>query len=121
MVPVELVQIESSNPSNTETNELVPLDINDIKQNINRDSVSVQSTISPVTPDNTNGLKKIMLQLIGNYDPVIVEYQYQSSQGYYSYLREIQPDYAWLCTCAIFLIVLYSIFRIFGMVIGWKK
>lgn len=76
--------------------------------------VSIKS-IAPVTPSSTSGLKAALLGVIGNYDPVIVEYQYQSgSSGYYSYMREIQPDYVWLCSCAILVVVIFCLFKLGG-------
>lgn len=83
-------------------------------------SVNLLQSVAPVTPSSTSGLKAVLLDLIGDYDPVIVEYQYQSStQGYYSYLREIQPDYVWMISCAVLLVVLYCVFRLGGAI--WKR
>lgn len=82
---------------------------------------NIVTSVAPVTPSNSNGFKAVLVGLLGNYDPVVVEYQYQSSNGYYSYLREIQPDYAWMCGAAIFLVVIFCIFRILGGVICGRK
>lgn len=72
-------------------------------------------TLSPITPDNTTGLTSLVLSLIGNYDPVIVEYRYQNyNSTNYSYLREVQPDYPWLVSAGIFAIVLFCSLRILG-------
>lgn len=72
-------------------------------------------TLSPITPSNTTGLTSILLSLIGNYDPVIVEYRYQNNNSTnYSYLREVQPDYPWLVSAGIFAIVLFCSLRILG-------
>lgn len=67
--------------------------------------------LSPVGSSDANGLKAVMLALIGDYDAIVVEHEYESSNGYTNYLREVQPDYAWLCSCAIFLVVLFCILR----------
>lgn len=72
------------------------------------------SSVAPVTPSSTSGLKAALLGILGNYDPVIVEYQYQSSQGYNNYLREIQPDYVWLCSAALLALVIYCLFKLGG-------
>lgn len=72
------------------------------------------SSVAPVTPSSTSGLKAALLGILGNYDPVIVEYQYQSSQGYNSYLREVQPDYVWLCSAAFLALVIYCLFKLGG-------
>ena len=67
--------------------------------------------LSPVGSGDTTGLKSVVLALIGDYDAVVVEHAYENTNGYTSYVREIQPDYAWLCSCAIFLVVLFCILR----------
>ena len=76
--------------------------------------ISILSSVAPVSPSDTSGLKAVLLGLLGNYDPVIVEYQYQSSQGYYNYLREVQPDYVWLCSFALLALMIFCIFRLGG-------
>lgn len=72
------------------------------------------SSVAPVTPSSTSGLKAALLGILGNYDPVIVEYQYQSGQGYNNYLREVQPDYVWLCSAALLALVIYCLFKLGG-------
>jgi hypothetical protein len=73
-----------------------------------------QRSLAPVTSDDATGLKKILLDLFGSYDPVIIEYEYSSSGGYVNYLREVQPDYVWFAAVLIFMLVLYCIFRLGG-------
>lgn len=76
--------------------------------------VSLFALLDPVTSADANGLKAVILDLIGDYEAVIVEYAYESSNGYTNYIREVQPDYAWLCSAAIFAIVLFCVLRIGG-------
>lgn len=77
-------------------------------------SVSLMS-LNPITPEDTTGLKSVLLELIGDYDAVVVEYQYQNNNMTgYNYLREVQPDYVWLCSCGLFAIVIYCLFRLGG-------
>lgn len=76
--------------------------------------ITILTSVAPVTPSDTSGLKAVLLGLLGNYDPVIVEYQYQSSQGYNNYLREVQPDYVWLCSFALLALMIFCIFRLGG-------
>lgn len=78
--------------------------------------ISVMS-LAPITPSDTSGLKAILLSLIGDYDPVIIEYEYESSNGYTNYLREVQPDYVWLCSVGLFAIMVYCVFRLGGALI----
>jgi hypothetical protein len=72
------------------------------------------SSVAPVTPSSTSGLKAALLGILGNYDPVIVEYQYSSGNGYTNYLREVQPDYVWLCSAALLALVIYCLFKLGG-------
>lgn len=76
--------------------------------------ITILTSLAPVTPSDTSGLKAVLLGLLGNYDPVIIEYQYQSSQGYNNYLREVQPDYVWLCSFALLALMIFCIFRLGG-------
>lgn len=76
--------------------------------------INILTSVAPVTPSDTSGFKAVLLGLLGNYDPVIVEYQYQSSQGYNNYLREVQPDYVWLCSFALLALMIFCIFRLGG-------
>ena len=83
--------------------------VNDIITDVN-----ILTSLAPVTPSDTSGFKAVLLGLLGNYDPVIVEYQYQSSQGYNNYLREVQPDYVWLCSFALLALMIFCIFKLGG-------
>ena len=77
-------------------------------------AIDPQSALAPVTPSNTSGLKSVLLSILGNYDPIVAEYQYVGSGSYNNYIREIQPDYVWLTSAAIFAILLYSTWRLLG-------
>ena len=82
--------------------------------------VSVYSVLDPVSSSNANGFKKIMLELIGDYEGIVTEHAYENYNGSVSYVREITPDYVWLCSCAIFLVMLYCCFRL-GAAVLCKK
>lgn len=74
--------------------------------------------LSPVTPSDTTGLKSVLLEFIGEYDPVIVEYEYQNSNNNYSsFLREVQPDYVWLASCGMLALFVLSLFRLGGAIL----
>lgn len=80
--------------------------------------VSVYS-VSPVAPSDTNGLKAVLLSVLGDYDAIVVEYQYQNASGTsYNYLREIQPDYVWIASFCMLALVVYCVFRLGGALIG---
>lgn len=76
--------------------------------------MAVQS--SPNTPvTSASGLKGILLNLFGSYDPPVTQLRYQAnSNSNYTYVNDIQPDYPWLCSAAIFAIVLFCVFRLGG-------
>jgi hypothetical protein len=88
-------------------------DLTDIPVGASIDNISVVS-VSPIKPNDTTGLKAALLGVLGNYDPVIVEYQYSSGNGYTNYLREVQPDYIWICSFVLLALVIFCLFRLGG-------
>ena len=88
-------------------------DLTDIPVGASIDNISVIS-VSPIEPSHTSGLKAALLGVLGNYDPVVVEYQYSSGNGYTNYLREVQPDYVWICSFALLALVIFCLFRLGG-------
>lgn len=79
------------------------------------DSISPQA-LAPVTSSSTTGLKSLLLSILGDYDPVFAEFRYSNGSNY-SYTREIQPDYVWLCSAAVFAILLYCTWRFLGGIV----
>lgn len=77
-------------------------------------------SLSPVTADDATGLKSVLLSFVGEYDAVIVEYEYQNTNGYSSYLREVQPDYVWLCSCALLVVMIFCLFKLGGALLCRK-
>lgn len=70
------------------------------------------------TSEPTGTLKSILVKLIGPYNPVIVEYRYQTTtSGNYSYIREIQPDYVWWGSAGLFCLVVWCTFRLGGVLL----
>lgn len=108
---------DSSTPvdssSSADTDESNPLDTSDMVL----DSVDVYS-VTPVTPDNSTGLKAVILGLIGNYDTVVTDYTYKNNNGYVSHTIEVQPDYVFLCSFVMLCLVIYCLFRLGGALIG---
>lgn len=97
--PVEDVTTEEPEEINPETDMPV--------------NISLMS-VAPITPEDTSGLKAVLLSVIGDYDPVIVEYEYQNSNNYSSYLREVLPDYPWCASFFMLALFVYCIFRLGG-------
>lgn len=72
-------------------------------------------SVPPVTPSSSTGLKAALLTVLGNYDPVVVVYQYNtSSSGYSSYATDIQPDYAWIASAVLLCLVIWCLFKLGG-------
>ena len=85
-----------------------------VSENVVLTGISLVS-VPPVTPSSTTGLKAALLTVLGNYDPVVVVYQYNtSSSGYSSYATDIQPDYAWIASAALLCLVIWCLFKLGG-------
>lgn len=84
-------------------------------------SVEIVRSSSPVSPNEANGLKKLMLQLIGDYDMTTCEYTYTSSNGYTSKQVTTEPDYSWMISAGLFIMVLWSLFRFVGGIVNGKR
>lgn len=91
----------------------IDISIDDLPISDSYDVISLKA--NPVTPNNSNGLHKIIIQLIGNYEPVTVDYTYYQGSSSYQY-HDIQtsPDWSWICSCGIFALVIFSVFRLIG-------
>lgn len=68
------------------------------------------------TPIPSGTLRSVLTSVIGPYSPVVVQYQYTNGSNV-QYLREIMPDYQWMISAAIFALVLYCVFRLWGVVL----
>lgn len=88
-------------------------DLTDIPVGASIDNISV-SSVSPVQPSDTSGLKAALLGVLGDYDPIVIEYQYSTGNGYTNYLREVQPDYVWICSFVLLALVIFCLFRLGG-------
>lgn len=106
--PSDLLGVLKIFSDSQKSQQLVPSDLDLV-------NVSILRSVAPVTPSDASGLKAVLLEFIGDYDPVIVEYEYRNQNSQYSsYLREVQPDYPWLVSCGLLVVVIYCIFRLGG-------
>lgn len=91
------------------------VDIIDSEASSQVQDVSVSLKASPVTPSTSNGFHKVVIQLLGNYEPITVDYTYrQGSSSYESHSINTAPDWSWICSCAIFGLVIFCVFRLIG-------
>ena len=72
-------------------------------------------SVPPVTPSSTTGLKAALLTVLGNYDPVVVVYEYNiSSSSSSRYVTDTQPDYVWIASAALLCLVILCLFKLGG-------
>lgn len=76
--------------------------------------------LNPVTSSDATGLKAVLLEFVGDWDSIVIEHAYESSNGYTNYLREVQLDYPWLCSCGLLVVVIYCLFRLGGSILCRK-
>lgn len=76
--------------------------------------VTMLTGLAPVTPSDATGFKAVLLGLIGNYDPPVVQFEYTTNNNYKQYVNEIQPDYVWLCSCGLLALMIFCLFRLGG-------
>lgn len=78
---------------------------------------STQNNVLRVSASDTSGLHAIILTLIGDYNPIasVTEYRYPSGTGYQTrYQVDVTPDWSWIMTCLLFIVVVFCVFRLIG-------
>lgn len=83
--------------------------------------IQTEPIVLRVTANDTTGLHSIILSLIGDYNPIatVTTYQYPSGNAYQNRQQvDVTPDWSWIATCGIFAICVYSVFRMFGSLLG---
>lgn len=83
----------------------------DNTDDLSGDSGISTMSINPITPEDTTGLKSVLLEVLGDYDAIIVEY----TNGNYT-SREVFQDDVWLCSFWLLAIMVYCVFKLLG---GW--
>lgn len=85
------------------------------KESVVDEPIKIEAKASPVTPSTSNGFHNVIISLLGNYEPITVDYEYrQGSSSYTSHSITTAPDWSWICSAAIFAIVLFCTFRFIG-------
>ena len=77
-----------------------------------------------VSPSDTSGFHAVILTLIGDYNPIVktTAYQYPAGTGYQTrYQVDVEPDWSWICTCAVFIVIIYCLFRLVGGLFSCKR
>lgn len=77
--------------------------------------VSYEQSVQKVSASDTSGLKALLLSIIGDYETVITDYEYRTGNNTYtSHSINIERDWAWICSCGVFALLLYCTFRSIG-------
>lgn len=77
-------------------------------------------TSRSITPEGTYGLKSALLSVLGDYEAIIVEYEYQNTgDSSITYERTVQPDYVWLCSAGVLALFVFCLFKL--GVAAWKR
>lgn len=71
-----------------------------------------------VTSSDTSGLKAILLDLLGDYTPIIVEVTDTDSENNTTTVLEVKNDYVWLASFLMLLAVVYCTFRLGGALLN---
>lgn len=77
----------------------------------------IRSTVSVdrISASDSTGFKSVMLSLIGDYETVVTDYTYQSGgSGYLSHSINVERDWSWIMSCAMFMLVVFCVFRLVG-------
>lgn len=81
-------------------------------------------TVLRVSPSDTSGLHALVLSLLGDYNPVVKDYTYTTTSyngtQTTNHSIEISPDYSWISTALIFLVVIYCVFRLIGAIFSGR-
>lgn len=77
--------------------------------------VATTKSIQRVSAEDSNGFKAVLLELLGDYETVITDYEYRTgSNQYTSHNIQIERDWAWICSAAVLGLVLFCVFRLIG-------
>lgn len=94
-----------------------PIDLEDIQQYIDDTNtmISANSEVLRITASDTSGFHSVILSLLGDYNPIVTDYEYRNNNNTYtSHSIEIEPDWSWIASAAIFAIVIFCVFRFIG-------
>lgn len=70
-----------------------------------------------LSPEDTNGLKAVLLDLIGDYETEVTDYEYRNTQGSIQHSISIERDWVWIMSCCLFIVFLFGVFRFFYLLI----
>lgn len=75
---------------------------------------SVNISNETISASDANGFKAVILGLLGDYTTIITDYTYQNQQGYTQHSIDVTPDWSWVSSAAIFIVVVYCSMKMIG-------
>lgn len=81
---------------------------------------SVDISKKRVSASDTSGFKAVMLTLLGDYETVVTDYTYQNQSGYITHSIQVERDWAWIMSCAMFIMVIYCTFISCAKILGGR-
>lgn len=77
--------------------------------------VNTTKSIQRVSASDATGFKAVLLNLLGDYETVVTDYEYRNNNNTYtSHSIQIERDYAWICSACVLGLVLFCVFRLIG-------
>lgn len=77
--------------------------------------VNMTQSVQKVSAEDFTGFKSVLLQILGDYETVVTDYEYRNNNNtYMSHSIAIEQDYAWIASAAIFALLIYCTFRSIG-------
>lgn len=95
-----------------------------IPEDMSSDRSETRVEVLRVSASDTSGLHALVLSLLGDYNPIVKDYTYTTTSynGTVStnHSIDIQPDFSWLATALLFIVVLFCVFRLIGAIFSGK-
>lgn len=112
-VVVDITQLLNQNTEPVQVEDPEVVDVVSMQPEL----VNVTQSLQRVSAEDTTGLKSVLLSILGDYETVVTDYEYRNNNNtYYTHSISIERDWAWLCSCGIFAILLYCTFRTIGAI-----
>lgn len=112
-VVVDITQLLNQNTEPVQVEDPEVIDVVSMQPEL----VNVTQSLQRVSAEDTTGLKSVLLSILGDYETVVTDYEYRNNNNtYYTHSISIERDWAWLCSCGIFAILLYCTFRTIGAI-----
>lgn len=107
-IVVDITQLLTPNTKGTEEDPQVVV-IDDMQL------VNMTQSMQRVSSSDTSGFKAVLLQILGDYETVVTDYEYRNNNNtYMSHSIAIEQDYAWIASAGILALLIYCTFRSIG-------